>query len=98
MFSEYMIIALFYILGIVFSRHIDMSGAVSIFLAIFFVGIIRILRKKSKSLSILILSLVFLFGASRYFQSTQKLLYILNHQFLLEQKLLPRDFSPKLRE
>lgn len=75
MFSEYMIIAIFYILGIIFSKHFDMSGIVSIFLAIVFTGVVRILKKKPKALGILILAFVFLFGAVRYFQSTQNRLF-----------------------
>lgn len=75
MFSEYMIICIFYILGIIISKIFDMSGALFLTLLIFTVALVRIINKKPQALGILLLSAVFLFGSVRYFGESQNRLY-----------------------
>ncbi len=76
MFSEYMIICIFYILGIVISKMFDMSAAIFISLFLFVTAIIVSARKRKPKWSIIIIAFVLLFGSFRYFgQSQSNLIY-----------------------
>lgn len=75
MFSEYMIICIFYILGIVISKTLDMSGAVFLAVLLFFVATVKALKKNPQALGIFLLSAVVLFGSARYFNETQNRIY-----------------------
>ncbi len=76
MFSEYMIICIFYILGIVISKMFDMSATLFISLFVFFVAVILSVIKRKVKWSVFVLTFVLLFGSFRYFDETQsKLVY-----------------------
>ena len=76
MFSEYMTICIFYILGIFISKTFDMSSALFISLFVFFVAMILSIVKRRPKWSIFLISFILLFGACRYFdQSQNTLLY-----------------------
>lgn len=74
MFSEYMIICIFYILGIAVSKTFDMSIALFLVLFMGVVAVIRAIARRKPNWSVLILSLVLLFGAFRYFDAEQNTL------------------------
>ena len=67
MFSEYMIICIFYILGIFISKALDMSAL--LFTSIFLL-LVAVIRRKP-NWSVLILTFVLLFGSFRYFDEVQ---------------------------
>lgn len=75
MFSQYMIIAVFYILGIIISKSYDMSAMFFTALIIFFTGIVRLSKNRKQAISILLLSAIFLFGGARYFDKSENRLY-----------------------
>ena len=76
MFSEYMIICVFYILGIVISKALDMSATVFISVFVFISAVILSVIKGKPKWSIFLISFVVLFGSFRYFgESQNKLLY-----------------------
>lgn len=75
MYSKYLMISIFYILGIVISKTFDMSYALFLALAVFISGIIQTIAKKQIKWEIFILSVLILFGTVRYFDKTQNKLY-----------------------
>jgi len=83
MFSEYMIICIFYILGIVISKMYDMSTAVFMSIFVFFVAVILSIIKRKAKLSMFLLTFVILFGSFRYFDDSQnKLVYQLPDKYV----------------
>lgn len=75
MFSEYTIIAIFYILGIFFAKSLDMSSVLFLALTIFFVALFRFFNKRHIDIKILVLAMVMLLGGFRYFSKIQNELY-----------------------
>ena len=71
MFSEYMIISIFYILGIVISKMFDMSAILFTSLFVFFIAVILSIIKRETNRSIFLISFILLFGSFRYFDETQ---------------------------
>lgn len=83
MFSEYMIICIFYILGIITSKAFDMSLVLFTSIFIFIIGIILSVRKRQPKWSVFLLTFVLLFGAFRYFDSSQNtLIYELPEKYV----------------
>lgn len=76
MFSRYMTICIFYILGIVISKMFDMSATLFLSLFVFFVALIKSIAKRNPKWSIFLISFILLFGSFRYFDESQnKLVY-----------------------
>lgn len=76
MFSGYMIVCIFYILGIILSKILDMSAVLFISLFVFITALLLSVIKRTPKWNIFLLSFVLLFGSFRYFGETQnKLLY-----------------------
>lgn len=75
MFSEYTIIAIFYILGIFISKSLDMSSVLFLTLIMSFVALFRYINKRHIDIKILLLAMVMLLGGFRYFCKVQNELY-----------------------
>lgn len=83
MFSGYMIICIFYILGIVISKTFDLSAVVFISLFTFIAAITLTAIKRKPKWSIFLISFLLLFGAFRYFGEMQNdLVYKLPEKYV----------------
>lgn len=71
MFSEYMIICIFYILGIFISKTLDMSATLFTALFVLFAATIRSLIKRKINWGVFLLTFVILFGGFRFFDKSQ---------------------------
>lgn len=71
MFSEYMIVCIFYILGIFISKTTDMSATLFTSIFLFCVAVILSITKRKIKWSVFLLSVVLLFGGFRYFDESQ---------------------------
>ncbi len=75
MLSEYMIVTIFYILGIFISKALDMSAVLFLALALLVVAMVRTAVKRHINLNPMLLALVMLFGGFRYFSEIQNHVY-----------------------
>ena len=83
MFSEYMIICIFYILGIVISKTFDISATLFSALFVFILAVIMSIIKRKVKWNVFLLTFVLLFGSFRYFDETQnKLVYELPEKYV----------------
>jgi len=75
MFSEYVLVAVFYILGIFISASLDLSAVFFLALTISVVGFVHLIKRSGNSLKIILLALILLFGGFRYFKATENKIY-----------------------
>lgn len=75
MFSEYMLIALFYVSGVLVSSKISMSAVLFAVLAAIMVFLVRLLFLKKTETIILAAALCFFIGGIRYYGATENRLY-----------------------
>lgn len=75
MFSDCMIIAIAFVLGVILSHHIGMTAVLFAAIAVFVIFLIRSLIKKAPAFTFLFVCLAFAFGSLRYYGASQNRLY-----------------------